>query len=101
MTEVHKYLNELSPDVINDIFKLRENTCNPKNFHMFESRNPRTKTFGLDNTAYRDSQLWKNVPKEIRNLTSFPLVKEKIKKVPLISCSCNCCRKYIHHVGFI
>ena len=101
MIEVYKYLNGLSPDIMNEIFKLRENTYNLRNFHIFESENPRTKRFGLDCIAYRASQLWKNVPVEIRNSNSLTVFKEKIKKVPLILCSCNCCRKYIHHVGFI
>ena len=86
---------------MNDIFKLRENTYNLRNFHIFESENPRTKRFGLDCIAYRPSQLWKNVPVEIRNSNSLTVFKEKIRKVPLIPCSCNCCRKYIHHAGFI
>ena len=101
MIEVYKYLNGLSPDIMSDIFKLRENTYNLRTFHIFESQNPKTKKFGLDSIAYRASQLWKNVPEEIRNSTSLPVVKEKIKKVLLISCSCNCCRRYIHHVGLI
>ena len=101
MIEVCKYLNSLFPDIMSDIFKLRENTCNLRNFHIFESQNPRTKKFGLDSIAYRASQLWKNVPEEIRNSTSLPIFKKKIKKVPLISCSCNCRRECIHHVGFI
>ena len=43
MIEVYKYLNGLSPDVMSDIFKLTENTYNLRNFHIFESQNPRTK----------------------------------------------------------
>ena len=101
MTEVYKHLNGLSPAIMRDVFKLRENTYDLRNFHIFESQNPRKKKFGLDSIVYRATQLWKNVPEEIRNLTSLPMFKKKIKKVPLISCSCNCCRKYIHHVGFI
>ena len=62
MTEVYKYLNSLSPDIMSDIFKLRENTCNLRNFHIFESQNPRTKKFGIASIAYRASQLRKNVP---------------------------------------
>ena len=42
MIEVYKYLNGLSPD----IFKLRENTYNLRNFHIFESQNLRIKKFG-------------------------------------------------------
>ena len=86
---------------MNDILNLRENTYNLGNVHIFESQNTTTKQFGLDSIAYIASQLWKNLAEEIRISASLPIFKEKIKKVPLISCSCNCCRKYIHYVGFI
>ena len=82
MIEVYKYLNGLSPDIMNDIFKLRENTYNLRNFHIFESQNPRTKKFGLDSIAYRASQLWKNVPELIGKSFSLPVFKVKIKKIP-------------------
>ena len=101
MTTIFSLPYCLFPDIMSDIFKLRENTYSLRNFHIFESQNPRTKKFGLDSIAYGTSQLWKNVPEEIRNSTSLPMFKKKIKKVPLISCSHSCCRKYIHHVGFI
>ena len=100
MIEVYKHLNGLSPAIMRDVFKLRENTYDLRNFHIFESQNHRTKKFGLDSTAYRASQLWKNVPEKIKNSTLLPTFKKKIKKFPLILCSRNCCRKYIHHVGF-
>ena len=41
MIEVYKYLNGLSPDIMSHIFKLSENTYNPRNFHIFESQNLR------------------------------------------------------------
>ena len=101
LIEVYKYLNGLSLDIASGIFRLRENTYNLRNFHIFESQNLRTKKFGLDNIAYRASQLWKKVPEEIRNSTWLSIFRKKIKKAPLTSCSCNCCRKYIHQLGFI
>ena len=70
----------LFPDVINTIFKLRENTYNLRNFHAFECQNPRIKKFGLDSIAYRASQLWKIVPEEIRNSPSLLIFKESIKR---------------------
>ena len=79
LIEVYKYLNGLSPDIMNTIFKLRQNTYDLKNFHTFESQNPRTKKFGLDGIAYRTSQLWKNVPEEIRNSASLLIFNESIK----------------------
>ena len=40
------------PDIINAIFKLRQNTYNLKNFHVFESPNPKAAKFGFDSIAY-------------------------------------------------
>ena len=57
LIEVYKYLNSLSPDIMNTIFQLRQNSYNLRHFHSFESQNPRTKTFGLDSIEYRASQL--------------------------------------------
>ena len=82
LTEVYKYLNGLSPHIMNTIFKLRQKSYNLRNFHAFESQYPRTKKFGLDSIAYRASQLWKNVPEEIRNSASLLIFKESIKTVP-------------------
>ena len=52
MIQVYKYLNGLSPYIMSDIFKLRENTYNLRNVHIFESQHPRTKKFGLDRIEY-------------------------------------------------
>ena len=40
MVEVYKYLNGYSP--MNDIFKLRENMNNLRNFQIFLTENPRS-----------------------------------------------------------
>ena len=71
LIEAYEYLKGLSPDIMNTIFKLRQNIYNLRNFHAFESQNPITKKFGLDSIAYRASQLWKNVPEEIRIQPDF------------------------------
>ena len=88
---VCKYLNGLSPGIMNTIFMLRQNTYNLRNFQAFESQSPETKKFGLGSIVYRASQLWKNVLEEIRNSDSLLIFKESTKKVPLISYSCHCC----------
>ena len=100
LIEVFKYLNGLSPNIMNTIFKLGKNTYNLSNFHAFESQNPKRNMFSLDSIAYRASQVWKNVPEEIRDSASLLIFKKSIKKVPLISCLCHCCKIYLHHVGY-
>ena len=42
MIEVYKYLNGHSPDIMNDIFMLRENMYNLRNFHIFQTENRRS-----------------------------------------------------------
>ena len=91
LIEVYKYLIGQSPEFMNTIFKLRQNTYKLKDFHAFESQNPRTKKFGLDSIAGRASQLLKNVPEEIRNYASLLIFKESMKKAPFFSCSWHCC----------
>ena len=44
MTGVYKYLNGLSPDDMDTIFKLKQNAYNLRYFHIFEYKNPKTKT---------------------------------------------------------
>ena len=56
MTEVYKYLNGHSSDIVNNIFQLRENTHNLQNFHIFHTENPRS-------LKYR---LWQQFPIVIR-----------------------------------
>ena len=43
LTEAYKCLNGLSLHIMSDIFNFRENTCNLRNSHIFESQNPRKK----------------------------------------------------------
>ena len=70
-------MNGLSPDIMNTIVMLRQNTYN---LNTFESQNPKTKTFGHDSVAYRARQLWKNVPEEIKNSASLFIFKNSIQK---------------------
>ena len=57
MIEVYKYLNGYSPDIMNDIFKLRENMGNLQNFCIMQKENPCLLKYGLDAIPYRASQL--------------------------------------------
>ena len=72
----------LSPDIRSDIFKFRENAYNLRNVHIVKSQNPKTRKFGFDSISYRASQLWINVPEEIRDSNSLLVFKEEIKKTP-------------------
>ena len=78
MIEVYKYLNGHSSDIMNDIFNLTENTYNLRNFHIFQTENPRLLIYRLDAIPYRASQHWQQVPIDIREAASLTLFKNRI-----------------------
>ena len=65
LIEVYKDLNGHSPDIMNDIFKLRENMYNHQNFHIFQTEKPCSLKYGIDAIPYRASQLWQQVTIDI------------------------------------
>ena len=79
MIEVYMCLNGHSPDIMNDIFKLRADTYNLRNFHILQTENPRSLKYGLDAVPYRASQLWQQVPTDIREAASLTLFKNGSK----------------------
>ena len=79
MIEVYKYLNGHSPDIMSDIFKLRKNMYNLRNFHIFQTENPCSLKYGLDAIPYCASQLWQELPIENGEVASLALFKNCIK----------------------
>ena len=89
MIEVCKYLNGHSPDIMNDIFKLRENMHNLRNFHIFQTENLRSFKYGLDAIQYRVSQLLQQVPIDTGEAACLALFKNHIKSWKCEDCPWN------------
>ena len=98
MIEVYKYLNGHSRDIMNDIFKLRENTYNLRNF---QPENPRSMKYGLDAVPYRASQPWQQVSTDICEAASLALFKNRIKTWKCEDCPCRSGKIFIQNVGYI
>ena len=101
MIEVYKYLNGHSPDIMSDIFKLRENMYNLQNFHIFQTENPRSLKYGLDGIPYRAGQLWQQVLIDIREAASLALFKNCIKTWKYEDSPRRHCKIFIQNVGYI
>ena len=86
---------DISPDIMNDIFKLRENTYNFRNFHILKTENPHSLKYGLDAISYRAGQLWEQVPIDVREAASLTLFKNRIKTWKCEDCSCRSCKIFI------
>ena len=97
MIEVYNYLNRQSQDIINDIFKLRE----LRNFHIFQTDNPRSLKNGLHAILYRASQLWQQVLIDIRVTVSLAFFKNCIKTWKCEDSPCISSKIFIQNVGYI
>ena len=97
MIEVYKYLNGHSPDIIN-IFKLRENMHNLRNFNIFQTENARSLKYRLDTIPYRANQPWQQEPIDIREAASLALFKNRIKTE---DCPCRSCKIFLQNVAYI
>ena len=101
MIEVYKYLNGHSPDIMNDIFKLRENMYNFRNVQIFQTENPRSLKYRLDAIPYRASQLWQQVPIDIHEVVSLALFKNIIKTWKCEDFPCRSYKIFIQNVGYV
>ena len=76
LTEVYKYLNGLSPELMNEVFYLSQNHYKLRNLTVFATDN-RCNKFMLNSTVYRASQLWQTLPSEVKDCPSLQLFKNK------------------------
>ena len=79
----------LSPELMTDIFILRENPYNIRNIRLFDSENPWSVRFGVDAIVFGASHLWQKVPTTIKNSSSPEIFKAKIKLYSCGNSPCN------------
>jgi len=99
--EIYKFLNNLSPEIMKNIFHLNtEIPYNLRERNIFYSNNPKTVTYGLQSITYLSSKIWSIVPENIKSATSVSQFKTSIRKWKPKECPCRICKNYIQHVGF-
>lgn len=80
MIEVYKYANGLSNSITNDIFLKRNIEYNLRSYRELASYSSKLLSrYGLESVNYKASQLWQNVPMEIKNSASLEIFKLKMK----------------------
>ena len=87
--------------ILNNIFKLRENTYNLRNFDIFQTENTCSLKYGLGAIPHRASQLWQQVPTDIREAASLPLFNNRIKTWKCEDCPYRSYKIFIQNVGYI
>ena len=100
LTEVYKFLNGCSPDIINEVFYLKQKSYNLRNFHAFVTDVPRNNCM-LSSVVYRANQLWETLPLDLKNPCSLELFKKRLKSWRCTRCPCQICSRFIADVGDI
>ena len=102
VTEGYKVKNNISPEIMRDIFYFHENENN--NFRSgthLACRNIRTILFGKEIVSNLGAKIWLLLSQELKNSSLLQVFKNKLKEWKPISCPCRLCTKYIQHVDFI
>ena len=99
--EIYKFVNGLSPEMLNSVFHLKNNNLySLRNVYKLYSRNPRTVKYGTETILYLVPKIWSIVPQTIKGSTSIYSFKTKIKKWKP-DCPCRRCKRCLQHVGFL
>ena len=82
LTEMYKYLNGLSPKLMNKVIYLHQ-----KHFELTQFK---FLCHGISfSTGYRANQLWQTLPSELKDCPSLQLFKNKIKTWRCDTCQCQ------------
>ena len=74
---------------------------NIQNNQIFQTESLRSLKCGLDATSYRASQLWQQVPIDIREAATLAFFKNCIKTGKCEDCLRRSCKIFIHNIGYI
>ena len=65
--------------IMNEVFQTNDCPYNLRNPRILASKHKCTIKYGINTIAFRCSQIWQNIPSEIRNLESLSLFKWNTK----------------------
>ena len=78
MTEVYKYLNRFSPNIMNDVLTVLKHGYNTQHYNLFVTDRSKIEKYGQNSTHYRANQIWSLLPREIKILQTSILLNQKL-----------------------
>ena len=100
--EIYKVANDICPEIMNDIFKLRENThYNLRHTSQFLVDPIHSVFNGSESAPYLGPKISEETPTDIKNKDSLIGFKKEIKKWKLLNCPCRIWKTFILNLGFI
>ena len=87
--EIFKSLNNLSPSLISELFKMKETKYDLRTGNQLKSNVPCTTSYGIDSVSYLASKIWSQVTIDIKNCNTLDRFKKMIKTWAPRSCPCR------------
>ena len=100
LTEVYKYIHDLSTEIINEVFSTRVNIYNTLQLNAFETHIPTSNRYRLNLIPYKDKQLWNLFPENLKSSSSLTPFKNEIKLWECFNCPCNIRKSYVPNLGY-
>ena len=98
--ELYKSINGIGPDILRDIFKLKEENKYCSKF-PFETNRINTVYYGTETLSFIGPKIWTLIPNNLKKKSTLVEFKQNIKKWKPTNCPCRLCKVYIQNLGFI
>ena len=99
---MYKVANDMSPDIMNEVFKLRNNPhYNLRHASHFTTDPIHSVYYGTESGSYLRPKMWEQIPAEIKNKESLDGFKKEIGKWKHNECPCRTCKTFAPNLGFV
>ena len=101
-TEMYKLINNLSPPIMNRVFKLNSDSIyNLRQILQFSKFLVKSVYHGTESISHLGSKIWNILPDHYKTIQNLDTFKIKITKWKPENCPCRICKVYIDRVGFL
>ena len=101
-TEIFKVKNSLAPEIMTEVFEIKEPHYNLRSeASHFKRENVKSTHYGIQSVRHLGPKIWNIVPQNIRESNSLNEFKSLIKFWKPDTCPCRLCKNCIAQVGFI
>ena len=96
--EIYKVVNDMSPYIMNEVFKLRNTSHQNLRHTSHFSTDPIHSVYnGTESASYLGPNIWEQIPAENKNfLDGF---KKEVKKWKPTDCPCRICKTFVPNLG--
>ena len=100
-TEIFKVKNSLAPEIMTEVFEIKEPHYNLRSeASHFKRENVKSTYYGIQSVRHLGPRIWNIAPQNIREYNSLNEFKSLIKFWKPNTCPCRLCKNYIAQVGF-